>query len=129
MEKKKLREYLLEVKDQIKEEPENFLMSDWSQATSCGTACCIGGWLEVISQKEIRVQLGSVTNNMPDLPWSSSDDRDSNLFYVDKWYSFLEEETIKYIEDIIQTSIYDDWVETFDGLSSKKRKKNCVQSY
>lgn len=82
------------VKAKIIENPENLQMSKWH----CGTAHCIGGWLETLFPKKYKISNKFIDgkqlsrNNFPDTyECGNPEDRMSYLFVVCSWSYFYNE--------------------------------------
>lgn len=112
---------LEQVKQKIIENPENLQMTTWH----CGTAHCIGGWLETLYPKKYRISNKYIDggklsrNNMPDtLTSGNNEDRQSGLFSVVIWDTFVNKNFAKEINK--------SFVENFDNLKPELKQKYAI---
>lgn len=111
------------VKAKIIENPGNLQMSDWH----CGTAHCIGGWLEILYPKKYKVSNRFINetrlsrNNFPDtLGCGNPEDRQSYLFAVSSWDYFYNKNKWNKITLFHPTKI------EFDNLEPEIKKELAI---
>lgn len=126
---------LKKVLEQIKADPENFKMGTWHQHASCGTASCIGGWLERLYPEKYKINPNSMFSkrellsrgNLPCV--GKYFDYRSKLFNVNDWEDFMNAEDLNELREIaghhitLEISNFN-----FDGLNNKTKIKFTIKA-